>query len=83
VFPVSRRARYGEAGRVWISSRRLDTETGLTLGYDEVFELPGLGMVGCEVRFADYREIEGVQIPFNCTVKYATPMLLPGRCCGV
>ena len=49
----------------------LDTENGLTLGYDEVQEIPGLGMVGCEVRFADYREIEGVQIPFKCKVKYS------------
>ena len=32
-------------------------------------------MVGCEVRFADYREIDGVQIPFKCTVKSPTPVL--------
>jgi len=53
----------------------LDAENGLTVGYDEVYELPGLGMVGCEVRFTDYREIDGVQIPFKATVKYPTPML--------
>jgi CubicO group peptidase (beta-lactamase class C family) len=53
----------------------LDAENGLTLGYDEVHELPGLGMVGCEVRFADYRQIDGVQIPFKATVTYPTPML--------
>jgi CubicO group peptidase (beta-lactamase class C family) len=53
----------------------LDAESGLTIGYDEVQELPGMGMVGCEVRFADYREIDGVQIPFKATVKYPTPML--------
>ncbi len=53
----------------------LDAKTGLTRGYDEVYELPGLGMAGCEVRFADYRDIDGVQIPFKATVKYPTPML--------
>jgi len=53
----------------------LDAKTGLARGYDEVYELPGLGMVGCEVRFADYREIDGVQIPFKVTAKYPTPML--------
>ncbi len=53
----------------------LDAENGLTLGYDEVFDLPGIGMVGSEVRFADYRDIEGVQIPFKATVKYPTPLL--------
>ena len=40
----------------------LDVETGLMRGYDEVQDLPGLGMVGCEVRVADYREIDGVPI---------------------
>jgi hypothetical protein len=53
----------------------LDARTGLSLGYDEVHEFEGLGMVGCEVRFADYRDIEGVQIPFRRTVKYASPRL--------
>ena len=53
----------------------LDAENGLTLGYDEVHEIPRLGMVGCEVRFADYRDIDGVQIPFKSTVKYSTPKL--------
>jgi CubicO group peptidase (beta-lactamase class C family) len=53
----------------------LDAENGLTIGYDEVHELPGLGMVGCEVRFADYREIDGVLMPFKATVKYPTPVL--------
>jgi CubicO group peptidase (beta-lactamase class C family) len=53
----------------------LDAENGLTLGYDEVQDVPGLGMIGCEVRFADYRDVDGVQIPFKTTVKYPTPML--------
>ncbi|HEV7607969.1 MAG TPA: hypothetical protein VGO61_11560 [Steroidobacteraceae bacterium] len=53
----------------------LDAENGLTRGYDEVYEVPGVGMVGCETRFADYREIEGVQIPFKSMVKYSMPKL--------
>jgi CubicO group peptidase (beta-lactamase class C family) len=53
----------------------MDAENGLTLGYDEVQDVPGIGLVGCEVRFADYRDIEGVQIPFKATAKYPTPML--------
>ncbi len=53
----------------------LHAENGLTLGYDEVQEVPGVGMVGCEVRFADYRDVDGVQIPFKATVKFPTPLL--------
>jgi hypothetical protein len=50
-------------------------DSGLTLGYDEVYALPNMGMVGCEVRFSDYRDVDGVQIPFKSTVKYPTPLL--------
>jgi CubicO group peptidase (beta-lactamase class C family) len=53
----------------------LHADSGLTLGYDEVYALPNMGMVGSEVRFADYRDVEGVQIPFKSTVKYPTPLL--------
>ncbi len=52
-----------------------DAKTGLTLGYDQVYELPGLGMAGSEVRFSDYREIGGVQIPFKVTNKFPSPLL--------
>jgi CubicO group peptidase (beta-lactamase class C family) len=53
----------------------LHAENGLTLGYDEVQDVPGAGMVGCEVRFTDYRDIGGVQIPLRTTAKYSSPML--------
>jgi hypothetical protein len=52
----------------------LDAKNGLTLGYDELQEHPA-GLVGYEVRFADYREIEGVQIPFRRTGKYSEKKL--------
>ena len=53
----------------------LDAKTALTRGYDEVYEVPGMGMIGCSVRFTDYRDIDGVQIPFKSTVKWANPAL--------
>lgn len=53
----------------------LDAGNGLVLGYDEVQELPGLGAVGCEVRFGDYRDVDGVQIPFKSIAKFPTPVL--------
>lgn len=53
----------------------LDADNGLALGYDEVQEVPGLGRVGCEVRFSDYRDVEGVQIPFKVMAKFPTPVL--------
>ncbi len=53
----------------------LDVDTGLLRGYDEVQDIPGMGPAGCQVRVADYRDIEGVQIPFKITVKYRSPQL--------
>lgn len=53
----------------------LDEKNGLTRGYDEVYEIPGIGMLGAEVRFADYRDVDGVQIPFKTTVKWPAPQL--------
>jgi hypothetical protein len=53
----------------------MSAANGLVMGHDEVQELPGLGMVGCEVRFGDYRDVEGLQIPFKSTVKFPTPVL--------
>jgi hypothetical protein len=52
-----------------------DADSGQTLGYDQVLEVPGLGMVGATVRFSDYREVGGVQIPFRSMTKFPTPLL--------
>jgi hypothetical protein len=52
-----------------------DPESGRTLGYDQVQDITGLGTVGSEVRFSDYREIGGVQLPFKITTKFPTPVL--------
>ncbi len=52
-----------------------DADSGLTLGYDQVQDLTGLGMVGSEVRFSDYREVGGVQFPFKITTTFPTPVL--------
>ncbi|HEV2702399.1 MAG TPA: serine hydrolase domain-containing protein [Steroidobacteraceae bacterium] len=53
----------------------IDAESGLTLGYDQVQDLTGLGMVGSQVRFSDYRDTGGVQIPFKITTTFPTPIL--------
>jgi CubicO group peptidase (beta-lactamase class C family) len=52
-----------------------DAESGQTLGYDQVQYVTGLGTIGTEVRFSDYREIDGVQFPFKITTTFPTPVL--------
>jgi hypothetical protein len=50
-------------------------DTGVAVGYDQVYEVAGLGMIGAEVRFSDYRDVGGVQVPFKVTTKYSMPAL--------
>jgi CubicO group peptidase (beta-lactamase class C family) len=52
-----------------------DAESALTLGYDQVQYVTGLGSIGTEVRFSDYREIGGVRFPFKITTQFPTPVL--------
>lgn len=52
-----------------------DADSGLALGYDQVQQVNGLGMVGSEVHFSDYRDVGGVQIPFKIPTTFPTPIL--------
>jgi CubicO group peptidase (beta-lactamase class C family) len=53
----------------------MDADSGQTLGYDQVHDVPGLGMIGSEVRFSDYRDVGGVQLPYKITSTFPTPVL--------
>jgi CubicO group peptidase (beta-lactamase class C family) len=52
-----------------------DPESGLVLGYDQVQDITGVGTLGSEVRFSDYRDVGGVQLPFKITTTFPTPVL--------
>jgi hypothetical protein len=41
-----------------------------------VNKIAGLGMVEAKLRFSDYRDIGGVQIPFKVMTKYSTPVVV-------
>jgi hypothetical protein len=57
------------------SVRLVDRVTGELREMGSIVEVPGLGAVGIHTKFEDYREIEGVRVPFRSVGEFATPML--------
>ncbi len=57
------------------STKYIDTETGLLLGEDRITLLPGVGMMGALVVYKDYRDVEGVKIPFLWESKFEHPLI--------
>lgn len=57
------------------SRRFIDTTTGLLRSADAIIDVPGLGVLGVRVVYDDFREIEGVKIPYAMTSEFITPIL--------
>lgn len=55
--------------------RAIDAATGRAIGADFVQLLPGAGLVGGRVRYDDYRDVDGVAIPFHATSEFAHPLI--------
>ncbi len=53
----------------------LDEESGRLLGTERLLMLPGLGDLGASVRYSDWREVEGVKLPFHIETEYPTPLV--------
>lgn len=57
------------------STKYVDTENGLLLAEDRIILLPGAGMVGALVVYKEYRDVEGVKIPFLWESQFAHPLI--------
>ncbi|MCB1052887.1 MAG: beta-lactamase family protein [Acidobacteria bacterium] len=53
----------------------IDNETGQLLRSDSLVQIPGLGVVGIISHFDDYREVEGINLPFHARSLFATPLI--------
>ena len=42
---------------------------------DSLAQLPGVGIVGVQTRYADFRDVGGMQIPFRSVEKYASQLI--------
>jgi hypothetical protein len=65
-------------GRPASSSSRsmyIDAESGLLVAESFVPTIPGLGEVGVQVDYEDWRDVAGIKLPFRVVVEYASPLL--------
>ncbi len=53
----------------------VDANSGRVLGEDNVPTLEGLGRMGQRLRFNDFREVEGVLIPFELQIRFSNKMI--------
>lgn len=53
----------------------VDADSGLVLGEDKVTAMEGIGRLGQRLRYADFRDVSGMQLPFTVKAKYASQML--------
>ena len=45
---------------------------GLT---DSLAQLPGLGIVGVQTRYGDFRDVGGMRLPFRSVAKFASQLI--------
>ncbi len=53
----------------------IDESTGHIRHMESLAIIPGLGTVGISIDFDDYRDVEGMQLPFRIRANYATDLL--------
>lgn len=53
----------------------VDAETGVLLSEAFTPTIPGVGELGVWIDYDDWRAVAGIQLPFQVTVEYASPLL--------
>ena len=50
-------------------------ETGRVVGEERIEQLPGVGFVGLTIEYSDFRDVEGITLPFRTEARFAHPLL--------
>ncbi len=53
----------------------VDEATGRVRGSDALVSVPGAGVIGVRKMYGDYREVDGLLIPFRAEATFATPLI--------
>lgn len=53
----------------------VEAETATVVGVDRMTYVRGLGQIGCKTRWGDFRDVQGLRLPFACEITYASPLL--------
>jgi CubicO group peptidase (beta-lactamase class C family) len=57
------------------ATKLIDLETDYLADEDRIEIVPGLGEVGLQVAYRDFRDVEGVMLPFTVNSRYGHPFL--------
>jgi hypothetical protein len=57
------------------ASELIDETTGLLRGEDLLQQIPGVGVVGVEIRYSDFRDVGKAKLPFTLRTRFAHPLL--------
>ncbi len=57
------------------STKLINLDSGLLTEEDRIALVPGMGKIGLQLAYRDYRDIEGVMIPFQINMKYSNALL--------
>lgn len=57
------------------STRLIDAHTGRLMAQDTFEVLPGVGRIGLKAAYGDYREVDGLMLPFRVQYQYAYPLI--------
>lgn len=53
----------------------VDETSGMVMAKDAMVHIPGFGTVGVHMRFKDFRDVGGMQLPFATTSKFASNLI--------
>ena len=57
------------------STMFVDEASGLVLHTDSLAQIPGLGVVGVQTDYGDFRDVGGMQLPFRVVAKFASQLI--------
>jgi hypothetical protein len=57
------------------ASELIEETTGLLRGEDLLQQIPGVGVVGVEIRYGDFRDVGKAKLPFTLRTKFAHPLI--------
>jgi len=53
----------------------VDEASGRVVVVDSLVQVPGVGIVGVQTRFGDYRDVGGLLLPFKTVARFANPQI--------
>ncbi len=53
----------------------VDEASGVVVRTDGLTQIPGLGIVGFQTRYEDFRDVGGMRLPFHTVAQFASQLI--------